>query len=97
MIKLNFKDFITKIIIRIIIISLITFALPMLIYYNYEEGWYRLILLSIFSCSVTIATILFIGMDKQERIFIYNIFKNKILSAKTMIYYFSALILALLS
>lgn len=84
MIKLNFKDFITKIIIRIIIISLITFALPMLIYYNYEEGWYRLILLSIFSCSVTIATILFIGMDKQERIFIYNIFKNKILSAKKL-------------
>lgn len=79
LIKLDFKEFVYNVIVRIIIITIVSFIPPFFIYHHLNEGWNRLFILSSVSCIFSIISILYWGMNKQERDFIFNLLKTKFL------------------
>lgn len=82
MVMLNFQSFLKNVLYKIIIVSMIAFGIPYPIHCLMEEGWRRLLLLSLLSLLSSSFTIFIIGINKQERIFILNIIKSKINSLK---------------
>lgn len=75
---LNFpvKLYLTDVMSRIFMVSIISFILPLVIVYNMEEGFLRFCITCILSFVFTFLTITTLGLEKSER---YKI-KNKVVS-----------------
>lgn len=72
MVKLNFRDFVTKVVLKVCFVSILSFPLPYFIYSNFDEGWGRLVLLTAFSFVVVGIVVYFLGMENKERFFVMN-------------------------
>ena len=59
--------YLTDVILRISMVSAISFILPLLIIYNIEEGFFRLCLTCIIALTSTALTIWMLGLQKSER------------------------------
>lgn len=78
MIHLNFKDFVNQVMYKVFLVTLVSFALPSLIFYVLDEGLVRLIILSATSTVSTCFAVLFIGFSYSERIFVIGMIKSKL-------------------
>lgn len=72
LLKFPIKLYLTDVILRITIVSIISFILPLLIIFNIEESFLRLCLSCIVSIISSVLTISFLGLQKTERQTIYN-------------------------
>lgn len=72
LLKFPVKLYLTDVMLRITIVSIISFILPLLIIFNIEESFLRLCLSCIVSIVSSVLTISFLGLQKNERKTIYN-------------------------
>ena len=79
MIQYDFKYFIKNIVLKILLLTLISFIVPLVLCMFINESWIRLILVSIVSVLYIIPIIYFWGLDESEKLFIKNIVRDKIL------------------
>lgn len=56
----------------IIIVTVLSFVLPLFIHYKMPEGWCRLIVSTVVSCVVVVVLIYTIGLTATERNFIVS-------------------------
>lgn len=73
-IPLKIQDFITKVYLNVIIVSILSSILPYIVNSTMEEGFKRFIIVSSIAIVNTLTIIYYIGCNKQER----NFAKNKI-------------------
>lgn len=78
MIQLNFKDFVYEVMYKILLVTIISFILPLLVYHFFEEGLLRLILISSVSTVMCFLSIFYVGLTVPERIFIGSIVQSKL-------------------
>lgn len=76
MVYLNFQDFMSKVLLVIIKVTILSFIIPGILYFIVPEGWKRLFALTIISICYTSAMIYCIGLDSNERIFLQSFFKK---------------------
>lgn len=76
MIKLSIMDFINKVLIPIIKITVISAIIPCLCSFNLQTGWTNFIIISVCSLVCSATCILTLGVDTNERMYISNIFKS---------------------
>lgn len=71
---LNFpvKLYLTDVMVRILVVSILSFILPLLVISNFEQSFLRLCISCIIGMTSTILTILWLGLEKNERKIIYN-------------------------
>ena len=72
LLKFPIKLYLTDVMLRITIVSIISFILPLLIIFNIGESFLRLCLSCIVSIVSSVLTISFLGLQKTERKTIYN-------------------------
>lgn len=70
------KLYLSDVIIRVIIVSAISFILPLLVVYNLEGGFTRLLATCVVSIFSTISAISSFGLERNERRVIFNKIKN---------------------
>lgn len=63
------RKFLVEVVKPIIIVSILSFVIPGLLYFNMQEGWIRLIAVVIVSIPSTVLLIAGLGMQQQEREF----------------------------
>lgn len=68
------KLYVFNVLLKVIIVSIISFILPLLVVCNLEEGFFRLCVTSIVSLFSTISTIYILGLEETERTVILNKF-----------------------
>lgn len=78
MIQFNFKEFVYQVMYKILLVTIISFILPFLVYYFVEEGLIRLFVLTSVSTLASFVTIFYVGLTYSERVFVSNIMKSKI-------------------
>ncbi len=78
LIHLQFNEFIKQVINKIVMVTMLSFCIPVLIIINMDEGIYRLIILSVFSSIFSAIIIYFLGLTVSERQFAVTLVKNKI-------------------
>ena len=76
MIQYDFKYFIKNIVLKILLITLISFIIPLVLCVFINESWIRLIIVSIVSVLYIIPIIYFWGLDASEKLFIRDIVRN---------------------
>lgn len=71
---LNFpvKLYLTDVMVRILVVSILSFILPLLVISNFEQSFLRLCISCIIGMTSTVLTILWLGLEKNERKIIYN-------------------------
>lgn len=74
----SIKSYLMQVILPIARVALVALLLPLLISIFMEDGLYRLIVLSILSVIWSIIIVLFLGMNKQEREYVFILVKKKI-------------------
>lgn len=72
----SIRDYLRKVILRIVLITLISFVPPLLLQYFWNSR-YADILSSALGLLLTIASIVVIGMTKSERLYIYELINKK--------------------
>ena len=77
MVKLPVMMYVREVLYRVLPVMIICFIIPMMIRYSMQEGWMRLILLSLVSTIVTAVVEYSIGLTKNERKFIVGKINNK--------------------
>ncbi len=78
MIHLDFMDFVKKVMLKILIVTVLSFSLPTLVYMMMDEGIIRFLVLgttSVFSCVISIFKI---GLTSSERVFVTNMIMSKL-------------------
>jgi O-antigen/teichoic acid export membrane protein len=78
-VDLSILLFFRKVIIPICIVSFVSYSLPTYIYYNFEYGFNRIILIIFFGFISSITSTYFIGLENNERNYLLSAIKNKIL------------------
>lgn len=80
--NITYMDYIQYVFIRIIPVFVIALLVPLILYYNVDEGLFRLVLI----CLVTIVElpilVFVIGLNQSERVVILSFVRNKILKKK---------------
>ena len=74
----QYRDLLVKVLIPSGLVTLITIALPLLIIYNYEDGWLRFILVGLTSEVSLLVSALYVGLNKEERNRVFSVVINKI-------------------
>lgn len=71
---LNFpvKLYLTDVMVRILVVSILSFILPLLVISNFEQSFIRLCISCIIGMTSTVLTILWLGLEKNERKIIYH-------------------------
>lgn len=72
------RIYINKVFFNVLLVSLLASILPFLLYMNLQEGWLRLLQTSILAVLCTVASILYVGCNKTERILILSKCKEAI-------------------
>lgn len=73
-----YRDLFIKVLIPSGLVTLITIALPLLIIYNYEDGWIRFLVVGIASEISLFISALYVGLNKEERCRIFSFVINKL-------------------
>ena len=76
MIKLPVRDFLYKVYFNVITVSVVASVLPYLIIKGMEENFLNLIWTSLFCVICTAISVLYIGCNKEERMFVANKLQN---------------------
>ena len=76
--QIAFKRFIAEVILTIIKVSVPAFLLPIIVSVYMPECWERLVAITAFSAITTTASIYFIGLNKDERLFTQTFAANKL-------------------
>jgi O-antigen/teichoic acid export membrane protein len=79
MIHLNFREFVYQVMYKILLVTLLSFILPLAIFYLMDEGIIRLFVLSAVSTVVCLASIFYVGLTDSERVFIVTIIKTQLM------------------
>lgn len=66
------RKYIKDVLVNILIVTLVSSILPLLLYFNLQEGWLRLISTTSLSLVCTCLSILFVGCNQNERAFVYS-------------------------
>ena len=61
-----------RVILNALMVSAAASALPLLLYYNMEEGWLRLLLTAFLSVMCTILSVLYVGSSSSERMLLIS-------------------------
>lgn len=69
-IGLSLRLYVLKVVLPIIMVTILSLILPLLIHYNMSEGWSRLIISTIVSCTIIAILVYTIGLTTTERNFI---------------------------
>jgi hypothetical protein len=72
MIKLPVKQFVIDVLCKVLLVVVLSSIMPYLITCNLPTGLYRLFVNCVISFILTIGIILFIGINNEERHFIFN-------------------------
>lgn len=75
---LNFPTFIKEVIYKIIVVTILSFIPPAFLYFYFDESWFKLIIISIFSITTTICAIFYIGLTSNESRFIKELILRKL-------------------
>lgn len=81
MIGLNMTDYLRKVYLNNIIVAIVATILPLFLCYKLNENFISFIIIVIFAFTLTSISILFLGCNQHERVFIYsnlNKIRNKI-------------------
>lgn len=78
MVKLKFKEFVNKVMLKIAIVTILAFSLPAIIFFTLEAGLIRFLILGTVSVFTSIFSIYKVGLTPQERIFATNLLKAKL-------------------
>ena len=73
LIKMKFMSFLTSVIIRLCLVTIIALPIPSILFFQMDEGLYRLLVLSLLSFFVSISSIYFIGLSPNEKYFVSNL------------------------
>ena len=71
-VNLSIREFIIKVYLNVIIVTLLAAILPFLLYVTLEQGWLALIAISTVSVLCTSISVLYVGLNKFERQSILN-------------------------
>jgi O-antigen/teichoic acid export membrane protein len=78
MIALSVKSFITEVLLKVLLITVLSFSLPLLIVFLYNESFLRFIFLIVTGSISSITYIFFLGITLMERRYIIDfMYKNK--------------------
>lgn len=79
LIQIKAYDFITNVLLKVILVSMLSIIVPAIVFLSLEESFYRLIILTCAS-SMSIAVCVFtIGMEENERKRTINVIRNKLI------------------
>ena len=78
MIHLNFMDFVKTVMLKILLVTLVAFSLPTLVYFLLEEGLVRFLVLGTISVITCTASIYKIGLTASERTFVVSMITSRI-------------------
>lgn len=76
MTQLNFNDFVQQVIYKIVLVTILSFIIPAFIFYSLDEGFIRLIILTLISTLLTSILIYFWGLSASEKEFSVSMTKN---------------------
>ena len=76
MIKLSITDYVSKVLLKIIIVSTIAGILPVIILQAMPESIFRLFVITIITLTVTSVIAYLLGLTKNEKIFINDSLKK---------------------
>ncbi len=79
MINYDFRFFISEIVLKVAVVTVIVFIIPACLCFAMEEGWMRFFILCPVSVAVSMLVIYSLGLDKPERAFVVRMFNEKIL------------------
>lgn len=79
---LSSRLFITQVVLRVLIVGIVSFVLPLSVRICLPEGLFRLLLVCMTGVVALSFSVLYLGMKKQERIVIYAFMNKKINSYK---------------
>lgn len=80
--QMSVRDYTLKVLLRILLVSVISFIPPFLIWRTMPEGWTRLIVVLIVSTVVIFVTAFTFGVDSSDRKVLVDAVKNKVYSIK---------------
>lgn len=83
--EFSIRQFIQEVLIRSIPVVLLSILIPWLIVSNMDSGFFRLILVMLTSCSISIITMYSVGLKNNEKLFI----KNAIVKVQDRLYRYS--------
>ncbi|WP_319227437.1 lipopolysaccharide biosynthesis protein [Draconibacterium orientale] len=78
MIGLSIRDFVNHVLIKVSLPVIISLILPLYFFRNIDHGIFRIILISLSCITISISSIYFIGLTKNERTWIINMIKAKL-------------------
>ncbi|WP_111307970.1 MATE family efflux transporter [Confluentibacter sediminis] len=78
MVSLNFKDFVEKVIFKVLIVTILSFIPPAVVYVMLEEGILRFLILGALSLVTSLISIYKVGLTTSEQIFVVSMIKTKI-------------------
>lgn len=78
MVDLKINEYLQKVILSIILVSIISYILPLFLIFTFEEGLLRFLIVSGTSVFASIGTIYLVGIAQNERLLINQFLKNKI-------------------
>lgn len=78
MVHLNLKDYINKVLVKIFIVTVLSFIIPSIIYFMLEEGVLRFFILGSASVLACVISIFNVGLTQSERVFITTMIASKI-------------------
>ena len=78
MIGLDAKAFFYKVYVRVLSVAILGFVLPLILRFIIPYGWSNFIIVTICSLCVMSISVLFVGCDKVERKYIYNLMTSYI-------------------
>ena len=78
MIHLDFMDFVKRVMLKILLVTLVAFSLPTLVYIMLDEGVVRFLILGTVATLSSLASIYKIGLTETERVFIVSMIRSKL-------------------
>lgn len=70
LVKLDVLEYFKAVVLRIILVVLVAFIIPIFVYTSLDEGFVRLLLIGMSSVLSVLLTICFLGLGKMEKLFI---------------------------
>lgn len=78
MIHLDFMDFVKRVMLKILLVTLAAFSLPTLVYVTMDEGIMRFLVLGSVATLSCLASIYKIGLTDSEKVFIVSMIRSKL-------------------
>ena len=76
MIKLNVLKYLKEVYLNVISVTVVAVILPLVLYFRFEEGVQKFLILSATAAVCTLIVVFYIGCKKEERAFALNKVKS---------------------